>query len=339
MTIEIVIKWSGSEYRIVNLSLENNVLDLKLEIKKQTGVLPERQKLLGLKFKGKPPDDNVLLSELRIKPGAKIMMMGTREEALADVLTPPEDLPEVVDDFDIGEEEIPIENRDIYLEKIERRVQDCKIDIINEPREGKKLLVLDIDYTLFDHKSVAENIHELMRPYLHEFLTSAYEDYDIVIWSATSMKWIKAKMDELGVSNHPQYKLCCMVDSLAMITVDTGSRYGVIEVKPLGVLWGKYEQWNKTNTIMFDDLRRNFLMNPQNGLKIRPFRKAHFNREKDRELVKLTKYLKDIAPLVDLSPLNHRKWESYRPKRNTDDTQSAASSSTPPKRSHDDDRS
>lgn len=41
-------------------------------------------------------------------------------------------------------------------------------------RPGKKLLVLDIDYTLFDHRSVGQNGQELMRPYLHEFLLSAY---------------------------------------------------------------------------------------------------------------------------------------------------------------------
>ena len=35
---------------------------------------------------------------------------------------------------------------------------------------------------------------------------------------------------------------------------------------------------------MFDDLRRNFLMNPTCGLKIRPFARAHVSRATDREL-------------------------------------------------------
>lgn len=41
-----------------------------------------------------------------------------------------------------------------------------------------------------------------------------------------------------------------------------------LQTKPLGVIWGKFEEYSSKNTIMFDDLRRNFLMNPQNGLKV-----------------------------------------------------------------------
>lgn len=52
-----------------------------------------------------------------------------------------------------------------------------------------------------------------------------------------------------------------------------------IDVKPLGFIWLNFpEHYNERNTIMFDDLKRNFLMNPQNGLQIRPFRNAHLNR-------------------------------------------------------------
>jgi ubiquitin-like domain-containing CTD phosphatase 1 len=62
---------------------------------------------------------------------------------------------------------------------------------------------------------------------------------------------------------------------------------------------------------MFDDLKRNFVMNPQNGLTIRPFRRAHTNRGSDRELVHLTQYLMAIAELSDLSQLDHSRWESF----------------------------
>lgn len=113
------------------------------------------------------------------------------------------------------------------VEKLRKRIANYKVEPLNPPREGKKLLVLDIDYTLFDHRSTAENPAELMRPYLHEFLASAYEFYDIAIWSATSMKWVEVKMKELGVLTHPSYKIMQLVDHGAMITVHT-EKYGCV---------------------------------------------------------------------------------------------------------------
>lgn len=78
------------------------------------------------------------------------------------------------------------------------------------------------------------------------------------------------------------------------------------------MIWGKYPEYYSTkNTIMFDDIRRNFLMNPSNGLRIRPFRQAHMNRKTDRELLKLTKYLQKISNVEDFSSLDHRHWERY----------------------------
>ena len=56
----ISVKWNGKEYKISDLHEDGTVLDLKKAIAVQTNVLPERQKLLGLKYKGK-------LSDIRVK--------------------------------------------------------------------------------------------------------------------------------------------------------------------------------------------------------------------------------------------------------------------------------
>ena len=96
------------------------------------------------------------------------------------------------------------------------------------------------------------------------------------------------------------------------------AQYGTIDCKPLGVLWqhpGFRNYYNKENTIMFDDLRRNFVMNPRNGLKIKPFKQAHQSRHSDKELAKLGNYLRVIRKVKDLSKLDHKKWEALMKKR------------------------
>ena len=53
------------------------------------------------------------------------------------------------------------------------------------------------------------------------------------------------------------------------------------------------------------------MLNKQQGLVIRPFKRAHTTRHLDRELLHLSIYLQKIAPLPSLESLNHRHWERY----------------------------
>ncbi|KFK32196.1 hypothetical protein AALP_AA6G209900 [Arabis alpina] len=306
--LTLVVKWSGKEYTL-RICADDSVAELKRRICFLTNVLPKRQKLLYPKVGNKLSDDSLLLSQIPLKPSLKMTMIGTTED---DIIVDQATSQDIVDDFELGKDEVvDIEHKEVNKQKLRRRIDQYKIKLITPCRQGKKLLVLDIDYTLFDHRSTAENPLQLMRPYLHEFLTAAYAEYDIIIWSATSMKWVELKMGELGVLTNPNYKITALLDHQAMITVQSDTR-GIFDCKPLGLIWALLpEFYNAQNTIMFDDLRRNFVMNPQNGLKIRPFRKAHVNRDKDEELVMLTQYLLTIAELDDLSSLDHSRWETF----------------------------
>lgn len=62
---------------------------------------------------------------------------------------------------------------------------------------------------------------------------------------------------------------------------------------------------------MIDDMRRNFLMNPQSGLRIKTFKSAAKIRVSDCELLKIGEYLKKIALLDDFTTLNHQNWAGY----------------------------
>lgn len=55
--------------------------------------------------------------------------------------------------------------REENLAKIARRVKDYKVEEMNAPREGKRLLVLDVDYTLFG-KNI-KNVFMCAQDYVH----------------------------------------------------------------------------------------------------------------------------------------------------------------------------
>jgi ubiquitin-like domain-containing CTD phosphatase 1 len=208
---KINLKWNKQDLTF-DLQSTQTLSELKSLIYEQTRILPDRQKLMGLKLKIAGVITNTTtMDELNLT--SKIMLMGTPEESITELNSSQSVQP----DLSEGQEEeqqdttwiddpdtVPLDKREEVRIKLERRVKTYQGKILNEPRPGKKLLVLDIDYTLFDHRSAAETGAELMRPYLHEFLTTVYEHYDIGIWSATSMKWIESKMKLLGIEGISQ---------------------------------------------------------------------------------------------------------------------------------------
>lgn len=76
MAGEITIKWSSKEYAI-HYAEGDTVETLKRKIQVETRVQPKRQKIMGLKAKGgKMAADDTPLTELAIKTGSKLMMLG-----------------------------------------------------------------------------------------------------------------------------------------------------------------------------------------------------------------------------------------------------------------------
>ena len=337
------IKYQGSVLS-VRLAEDETVADLKAILFSMTDVPPESQKLLGL-VKGKQPSDDTQLGSIPFAPAAlrarpartKAESVTTDTAAAADhackitaqftLLGTPEAgrfkdqaIPsafasdqEAVQDLDYLELPKTTEpklkpHKDpknlAKLEKIIRRFSD--FPIINPPRPGKKLLVLDLDYCIADTKRLLDPNSPASlaaRPGLHELLKAVYPHYDICVWSQTSWRWLEVKLVELNMLGNPDYNISFVIDRTPMFKIQ--SRAGTHEVKALEFIWRRWpDVYGRHNTIHIDDLSRNFAMNPRNGLKIKAYKNSpNF----DTEFVALRRYLLQLAhpTVTDFTQYEH----------------------------------
>ncbi|GAW00231.1 HAD subfamily IIID h [Lentinula edodes] len=286
--VTLQLTWAGKPFSL-DIADSDRVLDLKTALHDLTRVPPERQKILGL-VKGKLPPDQGRISDLKLTTGKKFTLLGTPE---GDEIKDPAqlgNLPDVVNDLDIDFTKDPnavkrYKHDQRNIRKVKEMTDKLSVNIIHPLREGKKLLVLDIDYTILDTKPLTSGSlppAECARPKLHEFLEAIYPYYDIL-------------------------------DKTCMFTVFTerDGQEWQHSVKALQIIWNHFPQFNATNTVHVDDLGRNFALNPQCGLKIHAFKNAHTpEAQADRELDKLARYMVHIAPLSDLRSLSHANWKT-----------------------------
>ena len=355
--IKFTVKWKSNVYQI-SLPATATLGLLKTQLSIQTSVRAAHQKLL-FKTKNKLLDETLLSELVNGASAVTVLMVGspTVDDIIAFNKIQSSD--DVIDDFDIDyttttnnnnthdDDDISVATNPKYIAKLIEYSNKLEITYIAPLRTNiTKLLVLDLDYTLFDmynYNNINQNNHlidykQLKRPYTHRFLTSVYQHYEIVIWSQTSWRWLELKLTELGMLTHSNYKILFVMDKTVMFrveskirnknkrqhdnnnnnnnntsdtnTTDTSSKRKHY-VKPLALIWKHIPKFNQTNTIHIDDLSRNFAMNPCNGLKIKAYKNSLIQRNTDNELIGLAKYLYLIKNENNLADLKHDQWENY----------------------------
>ncbi|KZT69795.1 HAD-superfamily subfamily IIID h [Daedalea quercina L-15889] len=318
--VHLYFTWSGKPFEL-DVAESDRVDDLKALLQSLTDVPPERQKILGL-VKGKQPPDEETIANLKLVSGRKFTLVGTPQGQEIKDPSQLEFLPDVVNDLDIDFSANPAA-AEAYINdrrnqrKIRESTRKLEVNVIHPLREGKRLLVLDLDYTILDTKPLTSGAlppHECARPRLHEFLEAIYPYYDICIWSQTSWIWLETKLVELGmIGGGHNYEISFVLDKKPMFIVFSrrDGRPYKHHVKALQIIWNHFPQFNASNTIHVDDLGRNFALNPGEGLKIAPFKDAHLPQAMvDRELDKLTRYMVHIATVhQDFRDVDHKNWQ------------------------------
>ncbi|PPQ98843.1 hypothetical protein CVT24_003397 [Panaeolus cyanescens] len=341
--IELQMAWSGKTFK-VNIAESDRVYDLKTIVHDLTKVPCERQKIVGL-VKGKLPADQIRISDLKLVSGKKFTLIGTPEGEEIKDPSALGSLPDIVNDLDVDFTEKPAVAQKYQhdarnIRKVQEATKNLQLNIIHPIRPGKKLLVLDIDYTILDTRPLTSgslppaelsNSVGVVHGTLSDcdqfasgntFLVS-YRNHNItastitLFRSQTSWIWLETKLVELGmVGANRNYNISFVLDKTCMFTVFTekDNQPWSHSVKALQIIWNHFPQFNEKNTIHVDDLAslsRNFALNPRSGLKISAFKNAHTAESRaDRELEKLGRYMVFIASLPDFSALSHKNWKS-----------------------------
>jgi len=302
------------------MDLSEPYLNLKQKIFIETRVLPHRQKLLGIRSStGRPPNDIETLDQL-IFPSPKgndhvvqIMVVGTPEE---EIFEEPEIVRFILDDFEneFWPNDDVVQDQFDRRENLEKMISEVELNIINPLDLNKKLVVLDLDNTLFDFGArKVTTLNDTMRPGLFPFLQEIFQFYNIAVWSATNWHWVEIKLTELGILTNIKFNICFVLDKSAMIKVKSMKKGKTHEhlAKPLPLIWNKINNYNEKNTVHIDDIPGNFAMNLKNGIKINPFNYSEESKRTDNELIYLSKYLAYISVVDDLSACDHTNWREY----------------------------
>lgn len=171
---------------------------------------------------------------------------------------------------------------------------------------GRKLLILDLDYTLYYPSEIPLNNADCCiiaygsqtwikkRPYLDQFLAYANKNYDLMVWSASSREYV------CQVVTH-------LLSDIPLVYVYSGERCTTkwnqfsdepnpYVIKDLRKIWRRDNPYTKRNTLVLDDTPKTYLRNYGNAIPIDRYNGG----ANDTELLRVIEVLKRYHPVLNV---------------------------------------
>lgn len=186
------------------------------------------------------------------------------------------------------------------------------IDVSKKP---KPKLLLDLDQSIISGEPIQEYNFEknkkkaakfrfetmenyyiiFERPYLQQFLTFIFKNFDVSIWTAASKDYALFIIEKIIIAGNKDRKIDYIFFSYHCSLSKT---YKKGSSKELSILWNKFKlpDFNENNVVIFDDYFEDVHKNQkENCIIAKPFEFNDKDSHKDKVLKILEKYLKEIV--------------------------------------------
>jgi hypothetical protein len=133
------------------------------------------------------------------------------------------------------------------------------------------------------------------RPYLQQFLTFVFKNFDVSVWTAASKDYALFIIEKIIIAGNKDRKLDYIFFSYHC---GLSKKYKKDSSKELSLLWNKYKLpgYNENNVVIFDDYFEDVHKNQkENCIIAKPFEFKDKDSNKDKFLKILEKYLKEIV--------------------------------------------
>ena len=133
------------------------------------------------------------------------------------------------------------------------------------------------------------------RPYLQQFLTFVFKNFDVSVWTAASKDYALFIIEKIIIAGNKDRKLDYIFFSYHC---GLSKKYKKDSSKELSIIWNKYKLpgYNENNVVIFDDYFEDVHKNQkENCIIAKPFEFKDADSNKDKFLKILEKYLKEIV--------------------------------------------